>query len=212
MNGSLQPQPPSSVSRTPVTKTTRDDGRKILRPMNAMSRPNAALRAGSPDRLASTANTWAVAAPPSQTIAATMWRKSQSSYDVISLPVAPDPVEQPADRDVHEPDDDGGPDVRPEPVDREVGGDPLGEREHEDVEREVREAERDDDQRQSEDREDRLQDRVADREHERPQQQRIPPSNRHAAEHPVDDDQRQDVDAPKDEESDEKRHRRFTPS
>ena len=69
-------------------------------------------------------------------------------------------AEQPADDDVHEPDDDRRPDVRPEAVDREVGRDPLRQREHRHVDREVRKPERDDDQRQREDGEDRLHERV----------------------------------------------------
>src|SRR6266508_5894866 len=44
------------------------------------------------------------------------------------------------------PDDDDRADVRPEPVDREVRRDPLGERDHGDVDHEVEEAERHDDQ------------------------------------------------------------------
>jgi hypothetical protein len=65
-------------------------------------------------------------------------------------------VEQRVKDPVHEPDDDHRPDVRPEPVDREVRRDPLGERQHRDVEHEVEEAERDDDQRQRQDSQDRL--------------------------------------------------------
>ena len=81
--------------------------------------------------------------------------------------------------------------------------DPLGEREHRDVDREVREAERDDDQRQREDGEDRLDERVAEREHGRADEQRAPAPDVDAVEQPVDDDQREDVDAPRDQQPDE---------
>jgi hypothetical protein len=78
-----------------------------------------------------------------------------------------DGVEERAQDPVHEPDDDRGADVGPEPVDREVRRDPLREGEHQDVEREVRQPERDDDQRERQYGEDRLDDRVRDPEHRR---------------------------------------------
>jgi hypothetical protein len=69
------------------------------------------------------------------------------------------------DDPVDDPRDDHGADVGPEPVDREVRRDPLGQSEHEDVDREVGEAERQDDQRQRDERQDGLDDRVRDPEH-----------------------------------------------
>ena len=48
-------------------------------PMKAMACPNAAPRAGSPERFARIPNTWQQRAPPIQTIAAEMWTNSQSS-------------------------------------------------------------------------------------------------------------------------------------
>jgi hypothetical protein len=71
-------------------------------------------------------------------------------------------VDDRRDDPVHDPGDDHGADVRPEPVDREVRRDPLDQGEHQDVDREVREAERHDDQGERDQREDRLDDRVRD--------------------------------------------------
>jgi hypothetical protein len=78
-----------------------------------------------------------------------------------------DGVDDRGDDPVHDPRHDHGPDVRPEAVDPEVRGDPLGEGEHRDVDDEVEEAEGHDDQRQGYDREHRLDDRVRDPQHGR---------------------------------------------
>src|SRR5919106_970770 len=119
---------------------------------------------------------------------------------------AADAVEQRADDHVDEPDHDRGADVRPEPVDREAGRNPLGEREHRDVDREVEEAEGEDDERKREDRENRLDDGVADHEHERAHEQRAPATDVHAVEDPVHDHERENVDSPQDEQADEPGH------
>ena len=74
-----QSQLPSSTSSAPVTRTTSADGRNTYSPTNDMLRPNAADWPGSPERFASAPNTWPAIAPPIHTIAAVMWRKSQSS-------------------------------------------------------------------------------------------------------------------------------------
>jgi hypothetical protein len=111
-------------------------------------------------------------------------------------------IEERAQDPVHEPDDDRGADVGPEPVDREVRRDPLGEGEHRDVEDEVEEPERDHDQRQRQDREDRFHDRVRDPEYRGAEEQRSPAVDRDAVEEPVDHDQGDDVDAPSDERPD----------
>jgi hypothetical protein len=108
-------------------------------------------------------------------------------------------VEQGVQDPVHEPDHDHRADVRPESVDREVRRNPLGQRQHRDVEHEVEEAERDDDQRQRQDGQDRLEHRVGNPQHRRPEEQRPPPLDRDAAEQPVDHDQGDDVHAPADE-------------
>jgi hypothetical protein len=112
-------------------------------------------------------------------------------------------VEQRMKDPVHEPDHDHRPDVRPQPVDREVGRDPLGERQHRDVEHKVEEAERDDDQRERQDRENGLDDRIRDPQHRGAQEQRSPVLDRDTVEQPVDHDQGDDVHAPADQQPDQ---------
>src|SRR5262245_14936544 len=109
---------------------------------------------------------------------------------------------------VDEPDDDRRPDVRPEPVDREVRHDPLGEQQHHDVHEEVRDAERQQDQRQRDERDERLEEDVREAEHGTCEQERAPALDREPVEDPVGDDQREDVDPPLDEGDDHPGHAR----
>src|SRR5918999_1514091 len=132
----------------PVTNASSDDGAKTRIPIHSMSRPNAAVRAWSRAPAMRRPMTWSISPPPTQITAIETCTKSRSSYQVIPLLVARHLLEDPADDHVHEPDHDRRAHVRPEPVDRERPGDPLREREHEDVDREVGEPERDDHERE----------------------------------------------------------------
>jgi hypothetical protein len=89
----------------------------------------------------------------------------RSWLKAIARRLAAGGVDDRRDDPVDDPCDDHGAHVRPESVDREVRRDPLGQGEHRDVDRKVREAKRHDDQRQRDQREDRLDDRVRDPEH-----------------------------------------------
>src|SRR5262245_27855227 len=86
---------------------------------------------------------------------------------------------------LHNRHDDRRADVRPEAVDREVRRDPLGERQHQDVDHEVEEPERDDHEREREHRQDRLDDRVRNLEHGRAEEERPPAVDGDAVEYPV---------------------------